>query len=135
MVVRHPLITFTPFLFNNKVYQPAKHPASYQKGDSSNDQTQQCWPKGNTFPTLRQYFCGRHKGNTWHGCSCNTQKHCNPLGNALALIFLVLFHNCYLYNILFIIPSGFTILTTDQYCIVNSSYTPCNGPKGDYQPP
>ena len=40
MVVRHPLITFTPFLFNNKVYQPAKHPASYQKGDSSNDQAQ-----------------------------------------------------------------------------------------------
>ena len=38
MVVRHPLITFTPFLFNNKVYQPAKHPAGYQKGDSSNDQ-------------------------------------------------------------------------------------------------
>ena len=40
MVVRHPLITFTPFLFNNKVYQPAKHPAGYQKGDSSNDQAQ-----------------------------------------------------------------------------------------------
>ena len=58
MVVRHPLITFTPFLFNNKVYQPAKHPASYQKGDSSNDQAQQCWPKCDTFPTLRQYLCG-----------------------------------------------------------------------------
>ena len=79
MVVRHPLITFTPFLFNNKpflfnnkVYQPAKHPAGYQKGDSSNDQAQQCWPECYTFPTLRQYFCGRHKGNTWHGCSCNT---------------------------------------------------------------
>ena len=36
---------------------------------------------------------------------------------------------------LFSTPPNFTILTTEQYCIVNSNYTPCNGPKGDYQLP